>query len=183
MYSSNYLLDTEGLADTLFSDLYIQIYDFRLFQPKNPVIVSQTADYALRAVVQLAHPGAGARTINRLAEETGVTASYLAKVLRPLIRGGLISAQRGPHGGYSLVSDPGRLSVLEVLNCVDPIPRRQPCPQSSGLPHGRLCLLHELLKDTTDQAEQRFARTSIASLLQGTSNSNPDLDPTPRAEP
>ena len=127
--------------------------------------VSQTADYALRAVVWLAQHRGQPQTAPRLAEATGVPCSYLPKVLQPLIRGGLLSAQRGLHGGYALVRDPTGLSVLDVINCVDPMPRIHACPLGLGTHHAELCPLHRLLDSATMDAERRFAEAHIDDLI------------------
>ncbi len=127
--------------------------------------VSQTADYALRAVVWLAHHHGQTQTAPQLAEATGVPTSYLPKVLQPLIRDGLLRAQRGLHGGYALVRDPALLSVLDIINCVDPMPRIHACPLGPGRHHDELCALHRLLDGATAEAERRFAETHIDALL------------------
>ena len=68
--------------------------------------VSQTAEYALRAVVWLAHKPGECQTTTQLADGTLVSPSYLPKVLQPLGRAGILSSQRGIRGGYALRRDP-----------------------------------------------------------------------------
>ncbi|MEM8782355.1 MAG: Rrf2 family transcriptional regulator [Planctomycetota bacterium] len=141
--------------------------------------VSQTADYALRAVVWLAHAwspqGGTPQTAPQLAEATGVPASYLPKVLQPLIRSGIAAGQRGLHGGYSLQCDPAELSVWDVLQCVDPAPTtpERPSPNETANPSvpppsvPGLVALDRLLHNVLDDEQRRFAQTPIASLLNG----------------
>lgn len=127
--------------------------------------VSQTAEYALRAVVWLAqHPGRH-QTTQQLAEGTQVSANYLPKVLQPLSRAGIVSGQRGVNGGYSLDRSPIHLTVLEVINCVDPIERIRRCPLGLKTHLGALCPLHRMLDDAIAENERRFAGQTIASLL------------------
>ncbi|MEZ5980587.1 MAG: Rrf2 family transcriptional regulator, partial [Planctomycetota bacterium] len=104
--------------------------------------VSQTAEYALRAVVWLAQNPGEPQTTQQLSEATQVSATYLPKVFQHLIRAGIIAGQRGVGGGYTLVADPEKLTLLDVVECVDPIPRIETCPlrlQSHG---ANLCPLH-----------------------------------------
>lgn len=127
--------------------------------------VSQTAEYALRAVVWLAqHPGRH-QTTQQLAEGTQVSANYLPKVLQPLSRAGIVSGQRGVNGGYSLDRSPEHLNVLDVINCVDPIERIRRCPLRLKTHLGALCPLHRMLDDAIAENERRFAGQTIASLL------------------
>ncbi|MEQ8847742.1 Rrf2 family transcriptional regulator [Botrimarina sp.] len=129
------------------------------------MFVSQTAEYALRAVVWLAQNPGEPQTTQQLAEGTQVSVSYLPKVLQPLGRAGVLTSQRGINGGYSLDRDPEDLSVLEIVNCVDPIHRIKRCPLKLESHAGGLCPLHRMLDDSIAALERRFAETTIAGLL------------------
>ena len=63
--------------------------------------LTQTAEYALRAVIWLAQNPGSPQTTSRIADATHVPASYLPKVLQPLVRAGLLNGQRGIGGGYT----------------------------------------------------------------------------------
>jgi Rrf2 family nitric oxide-sensitive transcriptional repressor len=65
-------------------------------------VIVQAADYALRAIVDLAGRPEGARTIAPIAEATCAPAGYLAKVMQNLGRARLVKSQRGHRGGFSL---------------------------------------------------------------------------------
>ena len=127
--------------------------------------VSQTAEYALRAVVWLAQNPGEPQTTQQLAEGTQVSVSYLPKVLQPLGRAGILTSQRGINGGYSLDRDPEGLTVLEIISCVDPITRIHRCPLKLATHTGGLCPLHKMLDDSIADTERRFAETTIADLL------------------
>lgn len=127
--------------------------------------VSQTAEYALRAVVWLAQNPGVPQTTQQLAAGTHVSVSYLPKVLQPLGRAGILTSQRGINGGYSLARDPEDLSVLEIISCVDPIQRISSCPLKLTTHTGGLCPLHTMLDDVIADTERRFAETTIGALL------------------
>ena len=127
--------------------------------------VSQTAEYALRAVIRLAQQPGVAQTTQQLAEATLVPQSYLPKVLQPLTRAGLVTAQRGSHGGYTLDRNPKTLSVLDIVNCVDPLRRIHHCQSGSNAEGRSLCGLHQLLDDELADTERRYRDTSIDNLL------------------
>jgi len=128
-------------------------------------MISQTAEYALRAIVYLADRNDVPQTTAQIAEETFVPANYLAKVMQALSKAKLVNAQRGPNGGFVLAKPGSVLTVLEVINAVDPIRRFPECPLK--LPHHgkNLCPLHRKLDDTAILAEQAFGTTTISSLL------------------
>lgn len=128
-------------------------------------MISQTAEYALRAIVFLADQGGKPRTTAQIAEATQIPAGYLAKVMQSLSRVRLVNSQRGLNGGFTLAKDSSELSMLEIINAVDPIRRFDECPL--GVPtHGaNLCPLHQHLEDAAQWLEDRFGNTSIANLL------------------
>lgn len=128
-------------------------------------MISQTAEYALRAVVFLADQGGEPRTNAQIAEATQIPVDYLAKVMQSLSRARLVNAQRGPNGGFTLRVPAEELSVLQVVNAVDPIRRFPECPL--GLPHhGKsLCPLHKKLDEAAQATEESFGSTTIAELL------------------
>jgi Rrf2 family nitric oxide-sensitive transcriptional repressor len=125
---------------------------------------SQTVEYALRAVVYLAARGDTPQPAGRMAEGTRVPADYLAKVLQSLGRAGLVRARRGPQGGYVLARPADELSVLDVVEAVDPIRRIRSCPL--GLEdHIRLCPLHKRMDQALDMVEKALRQSTIAELL------------------
>jgi len=128
-------------------------------------MISQTAEYALRAIVYLADQAGQPRTVMQIAEATQVPAGYLAKVMQGLSRAKLVKSQRGLNGGFTLERDPHALSVLEVVNVVDPIRRYPECPLGIRS-HGRqLCPLHRQLDDAAQTVEDAFGNTMVAELL------------------
>lgn len=131
----------------------------------NTMALSQTAEYALRAVVWLAQNPGYPQTTHQLSEATQVPMSYLPKVFQPLVRSGIISGQRGLGGGYALVKDPRDLTMLEVVNCVDPIVRIESCPLDIKSHGVRLCPLHSTLNQAIIAEEKRLAQTRIGDLI------------------
>ncbi len=125
-------------------------------------MLSQTAEYALRAMVYLGDQQAPVTTAS-IAEATLVPVGYLAKVMQQLHRAGFVKAQRGPHGGFSLLKLPQDTTVLEVVNAVDPMQRFEACPL--GLHGLNLCPLHRKLDDAAQAVEKSFGTTTIADLL------------------
>ena len=69
------------------------------------MILSQTAIYALQAVMHLAEAGPGEpHRVGDIAEALGVPRNYLAKILNGLARSGVLTSTRGP-GGRARCSD------------------------------------------------------------------------------
>jgi Rrf2 family protein len=125
---------------------------------------SQTAEYALRAVVYLASQAGAAQTTQQIAEATRVPAGYLSKVMQGLTRAGLVHSQRGLHGGFTLTRPAEELTVLDVIEAVDPIRRIRSCPLGiKG--HVNLCPLHRRLDQAMALVEDALRQSTIAELL------------------
>ena len=141
-------------------------------------MLSSTAEYALRAVICLAqHPGK-ALTTGQIAQVTKVPANYLSKVLQELGRAELVSSLRGIHGGFTLTVAPQDITILRVVNLVDPIKRIKSCPLKLPAHGGNLCPLHRRIDQAAGVIEQAFASTTVADLLMET-NPCPALQEVP----
>ncbi len=137
---------------------------------------SQTVEYALRAVVHLADRGPSARTTDQIAEATLVPKAYLSKILQGLGRAGVVHSRRGIGGGMTLVKDPADLSLLEVIDAVDPIGRIRTCPLGLASHGVNLCPLHRRLDDALASVEDAFRRTTLAEILAEPTASPPLCD-------
>ncbi|MCA9107899.1 MAG: Rrf2 family transcriptional regulator [Planctomycetales bacterium] len=137
---------------------------------------SQTVEYALRAVLHLAHMSPAAQTTDQIAQATRVPAAYLSKVLQSLRRSEMIKSQRGVHGGMTLQRDPETLTILEVVNAVDPICRITSCPLKLASHGENLCPLHRRLDDALALVEDAFHSTTVAQVLAEPTRSIPLCD-------
>jgi len=137
---------------------------------------SQTVEYSLRAVVFLAHEAPRACTTEQIANATLVPKAYLSKVLQSLAREGIVHSQRGIGGGMTLVKTPAELTILEVVNAVEPIGRIKTCPL--GLKgHGvNLCPLHRRVDNALALVEKAFASSTLAEILAEPTSSHPLCD-------
>src|SRR4051812_6287847 len=108
-------------------------------------MLSQSVEYALRAAVHLASRSPGGGTTDEIAAATRVPKAYLSKILQGLGRAGVVRSQRGIGGGMTLVKGPAELTILEVVNAVEPIGRIKTCPLGLEAHGVRLCPLHRRL--------------------------------------
>lgn len=134
---------------------------------------SQSVDYALRATVCLAMNPDKVLTTEFIAGITKVPAPYLAKIIKSLSRVGIISSQRGVNGGSRLAKPADAITVLDVMNAVDPMKRIDYCPLN--LPnHGiNLCPMHHKLNDAITVVERVLSDSSIQDLISAKTQSIP----------
>lgn len=127
-------------------------------------MLAKTAEYALRATVWLAREPGKTESAERLAGSIRVPRRYLHKVLQELVEAGLVRSQPGPGGGYTLDRSPKAITILDVINAVEPIERIRGCPLGLST-HTSLCPLHQALDQAYAAMEQAFGRVTVADVL------------------
>lgn len=100
-----------------------------------------------------------------VADQTQVSSRYMSKVLQSLSDAGLIHSQRGPNGGFWFSGDPETVTLLDVVQAIEPIERIHECPLKLGAHCDTLCPLHQTLDDLARQTEERLGSTTLRSLM------------------
>ncbi len=136
-------------------------------------LISRTSEYALRAVLWLIQEPARSQTTRQIAEGTRTPPDYISKVLQLLAKAGLVRGQRGLGGGFQFAGDPAQVTVLAVINAVDPLERIHTCPLGLKAHGTNLCPLHCGMNDVVTQMETAFAKTKLTDLLNTNSKSVP----------
>jgi Rrf2 family protein len=82
--------------------------------------VTAKADYAVRAVVELASSSSDSpRKVDEVAQAQGIPVSFLENILTQLRSAGLVRSQRGPEGGYWLAHPPEEVNLAQVIRAVE----------------------------------------------------------------
>ncbi|MGD0112031.1 MAG: Rrf2 family transcriptional regulator [Armatimonadota bacterium] len=81
---------------------------------------SARAEYAVRAMVELAHyDGSGPVPLRGLMKGEPVSRKYLEQLASALRRAGLVRVARGPNGGYQLARPAERISAKDIVESVN----------------------------------------------------------------
>jgi len=125
-------------------------------------MLSKTGEYAMRAVIHLAqHPDQWPMPGGRIAQEAGIPAKYLAKVLGDLVRAGVLSSSRGKLGGFAMARSPKRTRLIDVLGPFEP-PDARRCPFGNReCSDENPCLAHHRWKKVAAGEQDFFRKTSI----------------------
>jgi Rrf2 family protein len=132
-------------------------------------MLSQTADYALRAVLYIAERGDdGPVRVGEMARALRIPQNYLSKILHRLARSGVLASTRGKTGGFQLAVRPERLHLAAVVSPFDRIEQRRRCllgrPQCTD--HAA-CAAHGRWKQVADTVATFFRETTVADLSRG----------------
>lgn len=126
-------------------------------------MISQTAEYALRALVCLGEAKGKAMTTEEIAGQAHTPFGYLVKIMAKLSRSDLVHAQRGRHGGFTLSRDPKLISIMDVLTLFETASRPQACPRHD--PHNQKpCPLYQHIHIGYDRCQSYWRGISLAKL-------------------
>ncbi len=96
--------------------------------------ISTKGRYGVRILLDLlAHRDDAPRLIRDIAESQQISAKYVSTLVVALRRAGLVRSLRGANGGFQLACDPGKTTLLEIVEAME----------------GRVCLVA-----CVDQADQ-----------------------------
>ena len=150
-------------------------------------MISQTVEYALRAIVTIAQHKGATCTARKVADIAQIPTAYLSKLMQNLVRGGLVHSQRGLNGGFVLARDPKDITIWEVVDVIEPLKRIERCPLGLKSHASALCPLHAKIDGAIAATEKIFRETTIAELVSTTGSVTPlcegqklvTLSPTP----
>ena len=82
---------------------------------------SSRARYGLRAMLELAlnYNPEETMPLVQIAERQGISEGYLEQMMTLLRKGGLVRSVRGAQGGYRLNREPGKITVGEIVRCLE----------------------------------------------------------------
>ena len=98
--------------------------------------LSSKSQYALLALLELAthYHDPEPMQIRQIATQHNIPDRYLEQLLATLRRGGIIRSQRGAKGGYYLAREPWKITLFDVVTCLEGSDSEQPsqnsCPTS-----------------------------------------------------
>jgi Rrf2 family protein len=133
------------------------------------MILPQTAEYALRAMAQLANlPQESSVRAKDLSVLTGVPEPYLAKIMRRLAAAGLLRSEKGHGGGFKLSRSPSRIRFIDVLRALDIDLEENRCAfgwEQCSAKHP--CLLHPAFSHLKEATLEWATKTTLAELKPG----------------
>ncbi|MCG8468352.1 MAG: Rrf2 family transcriptional regulator [Gemmatimonadetes bacterium] len=132
-------------------------------------MLSQTAEYALRAAVELSERyEEGPIRVDDIASRLAVPRNYLSKILHALAKDGLLRSTRGPSGGFELARPPSKIPIEDVIRPFDPglvsgaracLLGRKACGDADP------CAAHSRWGVVRAQVQSFFAETTLEKLV------------------
>jgi Rrf2 family protein len=134
--------------------------------------VTRQADYAVRAVLQLAQNKNGDRTsTSTIAKEQHIPPSFLAKIVSQLSISGLLHTSRGARGGVTLAREPKDITLLQVVEAIDgPIQLNECVGDNAVCTFDIGCPIRSVWCHAQEDLVARLGKTDFAQLLATSNN-------------
>lgn len=142
------------------------------------MILSKTAEYGIRIILQLAVEGGDASYVpaRELARRCGIPVHFLGKICHKLTRGGVLSSHKGPGGGVALATPPSQISLLSVIGALDELGPFERCVLGTPFCGDRPCPLHESWAGIKEQIlcmlSDRNVEEIAAEIVEGRASLN-----------
>ncbi|MDZ4773981.1 MAG: Rrf2 family transcriptional regulator [Planctomycetota bacterium] len=130
-------------------------------------MLSRSNEYAIRALTYLARSTDSRLFLAReIAEELGMPAPFLGKVLQPLVAKGIIQSQRGRSGGFRLARPASEVRLIEIVEAQESLGPENVCLLGQHTcDDATACPMHEYWKKASSAFRERISKTTLADLL------------------
>jgi Rrf2 family protein len=128
--------------------------------------LTRRADYAVRAALALAEAGSERLSVRQVATERGIPPAFLPRIMADLARGGLVEATPGRTGGYRLARPAAEISLLDIIDAVDPNVRRRTCVLRGGpCQLNGVCSVHDVFATVQIGVIETLGRATLGALV------------------
>lgn len=134
------------------------------------MFLTQTAEYALRAMAHLAllENGEPIRAAE-LSRATGIPVHYLSKIMRRMVLAGLVASQKGHGGGFVLGRPAAEIRFSDVLTAVGVEPEPDRCAFGWGRCSSvNPCPLHRSWTELNERCQRWAGETTLEDVRRST---------------
>lgn len=135
-------------------------------------MLSNSCRYGIRAVIYLAGrpKSAGKTGIKQISSDLDLPMPFLAKILQQLARQKILSSSKGPGGGFSLLKDSRKITLLDIVNTIDGQDVFTNCVMYNGTcqsveKNQKKCPLHDEYEKPRGELISLFTNKTIYDLV------------------
>jgi Rrf2 family transcriptional regulator, iron-sulfur cluster assembly transcription factor len=123
--------------------------------------------YAIRALIDIASSTTDSpKPLVKIASNQNITLNFLEQIFADLKRAGIVSAIKGPGGGYLLAKAPDEIALVDVFVAVSEPYHITSCGNQNSCitGHSHKCSSHFFLEDLSNHVINYLRSVSIADL-------------------
>jgi Rrf2 family protein len=131
------------------------------------VELSCKSEYAILALLELAthYQNGEPLQIRQIAAQQNIPDRYLEQLLATMRRGGLVKSQRGSKGGYFLAREPWKITIFEVLACIEGLDVRT-CEEEPQPTSADSAVLEEVWQEVRQAANSILQKYTLAEVCE-----------------
>jgi Rrf2 family protein len=131
------------------------------------VELSCKSEYAILALLELAthYQNGEPLQIRQIAAQQNIPDRYLEQLLATMRRGGLVKSQRGSKGGYFLAREPWKITIFEVLACIEGLDVRT-CEEEPQPTSADRVVLEEVWQEVRQAANSILQKYTLAEVCE-----------------
>jgi Rrf2 family protein len=137
--------------------------------------LSKSFGYALRGVlyVALIHKEGRKVQLDEMAEKLKVPRHFLAKIMKLMVKEGILHSTKGPYGGFSLNEHSLKAKLIQLVKITDGVEQFNTCVLSlRKCNSNNPCPLHLQMMKLRDDMLAEFSARTLGDLLD---EKNPDF--------
>ena len=129
--------------------------------------LSTRTRYGMRAVLDIAlHSGGAPVRLREIAARQEVSLSYLEHIIGPLIAGRILRSTRGAGGGVSLLREPDRILLSEIVGLLEGSLATVDCVLHPGVcPRSGSCATRGLWMEMAEAMDSVLESRTLADLM------------------
>jgi len=129
------------------------------------VQISEAASLAIHSMALLIQNRGSLLTVKDMTQECEASEAHLAKVMQKLAKSGLVTAIRGPQGGYTLTEKGEEATILTIYEAVEGaiVPRR--CLLKNKICIFSACIFGGVIEKAEREIKDYFASKKLKDLV------------------
>jgi Rrf2 family protein len=101
----------------------------------------------------------------KIAAELSYSSAHLSKVMRLLVRAGIIKSVTGPSGGFEINKPLEEITLMSIYEAVEGKFPGKNCLLNPAICSGRKCVFGKFIYETNSQIRVFFSNTKLEDLI------------------
>lgn len=126
--------------------------------------ISEAASLALHSMGYISSKNGARVTARELAEKFGGSEAHVSKIMQRLERVDFIAGKRGPGGGFIMICDPTKVTLLDVYQAIEGKVERTTC--FFGTKICNTCMLGDLIPEVEEKIIERLKSLFLSEVVE-----------------
>lgn len=131
-------------------------------------MLSKSFGYALRGIIYVAltHEKKERVQVEEIAESLAVPRHFLGKIMKKVVKEGILESTRGPYGGFSINAETLQTQLIKLIRITEGLEQFNSCVlHFRKCNKNRPCPLHHKMVENRNQLLEIFSSTTIGDLM------------------